>query len=80
MSDLPSEIRIEATRKVMRRAGMLCAQRGGSFEDAAIGAAFAAFDMAEKHAGEGVAAIEWLRSSLDVLEQAVFQGVRRTDG
>lgn len=69
--------RIEATRRVMRKAAALCTSRGAAVEDVAIGMLYAAFDVAEQHAGEGVAAVEWLRTACDVLEEAVFQGVRR---
>lgn len=69
--------RIEATRRVARRAAELCVTRGASIEDAAIGMAYAAFDVAERHAGPGQGAIEWLRTSIDVLEAALLKGERR---
>ena len=69
--------RIEATRRVARKAADLCVARGASIEDAAIGMAYAAFDVAERHAGEGQGAIEWLRTSIDVLEAALIDGQRR---
>lgn len=69
---------IEATRRVVRKAATLCNARGASVEDVAIGVLYAAFDVAEQHAGEGVSAIEWLRTACDMLEEGIFQGVRRS--
>ena len=65
---------IEAARCVQRKAAELCVARGASVEEAAIGLLYAAFDVAERHAGEGIAAIEWLRTSADVLEQCILSG------
>jgi hypothetical protein len=33
---------------------------------------FAAFDVAEVHAGAGMAAIEWLRTGCDTLERSLI--------
>ena len=72
--------RIEATRRVARKAADLCVARGASIEDVAIGMAYAAFDVAERHAGEGQGAIEWLRTSIDVIESALLAGGERRPG
>lgn len=73
-----STARIEATRRVVRKALDLCYGRGGATtEEATIGVLYAAFDAAELHAGEGVAAVEWLRTACDVLEQGVMDGKYR---
>lgn len=70
--------RIEATRRVLRNAMDKCAERGGaSPEEVTIAALYAAFDAAEVHAGREVAAIEWLRTGCDVLEQGVMNGLAR---
>jgi len=69
-----SQGRIEAGRRVIRKAAALCMARGASVEEVAISAAYASFDLAEHHAGPGVAAIEWKRSSLDVMEAALMRG------
>lgn len=72
--ELASTSRIEATRCVLRRAAELSVQRGASAEEVAIGSLYAAFDLAERHAGPAGAAIEWLRSCCDVLEQGFLIG------
>ena len=69
--------RIEATRRIGRKAAELCVTRGASIEEAAIGMAYAAFDVAERHAGQGQGAIEWMRTSIDVLEAALIDGQHR---
>lgn len=71
--------RIEAARRVHRKASGLCVARGASIEEAAIGIVFAAFDQVERHAGREMAAIEWMRTAIDVLEQGVMKGVRRAE-
>ena len=76
--DRASEARIEATRRVLRKAMMTCEQRGGAtVEELAIGTLYAAFDVAEQQAGQGVAAIEWLRTGCDVLEHGMMNGLAR---
>lgn len=61
--------RIEATRRVNRKAADKCVERGATIEEVAIAAVYSAFDIAERHAGPGQSAIEWLRTAVDVLEQ-----------
>lgn len=76
--DDASLARIEATRRVLRKAIDTSAARGGaSVEELAIGALYAAYDVAERQAGQGVAAIEWLRTGCDVLEKGVMSGLSR---
>lgn len=65
---------VNATRAVLRKAADMCVKRGAAIEDAAIGAAYAAFDIAERHAGEGLGAIEWLRDALDLMERGIMDG------
>lgn len=76
-SETASLGRIEATRRIGRKAAEMCVARGASIEDAAIGMAYAAFDVAERHAGEGQGAIEWLRTALDMLEAGLIAGLGR---
>ncbi len=64
--------RIDATRRVYRRAAEKCAEQGATVEEAAIAMIFASFDVAEFHAGAGMAAIEWLRTGCDTLERALI--------
>ena len=71
--------RIESARRINRSAAAKCAEHGVTVEELAIAAIFSAFDLAERHAGREMAAIEWLRTSIDVLEQSVMAGVRRAD-
>ncbi len=70
--------RIEATRRVLRKAMLACHEQGrATVEEVAIGALYAVYDVAEKHAGQGVAAIEWLRDGCDILEHGVMNGLAR---
>jgi hypothetical protein len=71
--------RIEKVRRINRSAAVKCGQHGVTDEELAIAAAYSAFDLAERHAGPEMAAIEWMRTALDVLERAVMDGVRRRD-
>lgn len=70
--------RIEATRRVLRKAMLACQERGrATVEEVAIGALYAVYDVAEQHVGQGVAAIEWLRDGCDILEHGVMNGLAR---
>ena len=70
--------RIEATRRVLRKAMLACHEQGSAtVEEVAIGSLYAVYDVAEQHAGQGVAAIEWLRDGCDVLEHGVMNGLAR---
>ncbi|OYU74975.1 MAG: hypothetical protein CFE32_16010 [Alphaproteobacteria bacterium PA3] len=64
--------RIDATRRVYRKAAEQCRQQGATVEETAIAMIFAAFDVAEVHAGAGMAAIEWLRTGCDTLERSLI--------
>ena len=68
--------RIDRIRRIYRSAAAKCAEHGATVEEAAIAAVFAAFDIAEAHAGHGASAIEWLRTGCDVLEGAIMEGRR----
>ena len=79
--DDESVARIEATRRVIRKALDQCHGRGGAtVEEVTIGAIYAAFDAAELHAGQGIGAIEWLRTACDVLEKGIVDGLARRPG
>lgn len=75
--EIASVERIEAVRRVLRRAAEKCSEKGATIEEAAIGAAYAAFDLAERHVSPGQGAIEWLRTSCDVLEKGLLNGEAR---
>ncbi|MBO9510926.1 hypothetical protein [Erythrobacter sp. A6_0] len=76
--DDASLARIEATRRVLRSALAKCAERGGATaEELAIAALYAAFDIAEQHAGPEAGAVEWLRTGCDTLERGIMEGVPR---
>lgn len=64
--------RIDAVRRVYRKAAEQCAQRGATVEETAIAMIFASFDVGEVHAGAGMAAIEWLRTGCVTLERALI--------
>jgi len=76
--DDASLARIEATRRVLRSALAKCGERGGAtVEELAIGALYAAFDIAEQHAGMEAGAVEWLRTGCDMLEKGIMDGAAR---
>lgn len=77
--DQASNSRIEASRRIHRRAAQLCQAKGATVEELALAAVYFTFDLAEAHAGPEMAAVEWLRTAIDVLEQGVMTGVRRPD-
>ena len=64
-------------RRVLREAGGKMIEAGVQPVDVAFGTFCAALDAAEQFAGEGVAAIEWLRTACDVMEQAALAGAPR---
>lgn len=50
--------RIAKVRNLIRRTAAKCGEHGATAEEAAIASIFAAFDIAEAHAGPGASAIE----------------------
>lgn len=78
--DEQSTGRIEACRRINRKAAQMCHAKQATLEEVAIAAVYSTFDLAEAFAGREMAAIEWLRTAIDVLETGVMQGVRRPDG
>lgn len=45
---------------------------GARVEDIAIGSIYAAVDVAQAHTGDPIAAIEWARTALDVMERSLM--------
>lgn|GEM_PF-2538022 len=73
-----SALRIARARKVLRSVGPKLIEHGLTVEEIAIAAAYAAFDLAEGHAGHGQAAVEWSRNAIDVIERQIFEGGERS--
>ena len=65
---------IDLCRNVNRKAANEYAARGISPEDIALAALYSAFDITEAAKGPGMAAVEWLRTGLDVIERQVMAG------
>ncbi|NTZ44049.1 hypothetical protein G7A66_13365 [Altererythrobacter sp. SALINAS58] len=68
---------IELCRKINRSAAAKFHERGICPEDVAIGCLYSTLDVAMELKGGPVAAIEWLRTGLDVLERDAMAGQRR---
>lgn len=66
--------RIEATRRIMRKAAFACGSHGATIEEQAIAASYAAYDLAGHHAGPGQSAVEWLRTFADMIECGLLNG------
>ena len=69
-----SVARIEATRRIMRKAAAACGSHGANAEEQAIAAAYCALDLAGHHAGPGMSAVEWLRTFCDMIERGILGG------
>lgn len=65
---------IDLCRNVNRKAANEYAARGISPEDIALAALYSAFDISEAAKGPGMAAVEWLRTGLDVIERQLMAG------
>ena len=73
--DIPAELgQAHKVRRIIREAGGKMAAAGVLPVDIGFGTFCAALDAAEQFAGEGMAAIEWLRSACDVMEQSLLNG------
>lgn len=68
---------IGIVRGLQRQLANECHARGISPEDIALGCLHATFDIAESAKGEGIAAVEWMRTGLDVIERQVMTGGER---
>lgn len=65
---------IDLCRNINRKAANQYADRGISPVEIALAALFSAFDIAEAAKGPGVAAVEWLRTGLDLIESQLIAG------
>lgn len=65
---------INLCRNINRKAANEYAERGISPEDIALAALYSAFDIAEAAKGPGMAAVEWLRTGLDLIERQMLSG------
>ncbi|WP_155263729.1 hypothetical protein [Sphingomonas segetis] len=63
---------IELTRDLCRRMAIECQARGISLEDVAVASLYAAHDIAQNFRGDPFAAIEWMRTGLDLMERQLF--------
>lgn len=68
---------VSIVRDLQRGFANQCFEKGITPEDIAIGMLQGTFDIAEGVRGEGIAAIEWLRTGLDVIERQVMQRYKR---
>ena len=68
---------IELCRRINRKAAQQCVSRGVQPVDAVIGSIYSAFDLAnDLHGGDGHAAVEYLRTSLDLMERQLLANAR----
>lgn len=65
---------IGIVRGLHRNLASQCFEMGISPEDIALGSLYAAFDIAEGAKGPGIAALEWLRTGMDLMERQVMAG------
>ncbi|MBX9662579.1 hypothetical protein [Novosphingobium sp.] len=76
--EIPSELgQAHKVRRIIREAGDKMVAAGALPVDVGFGTFCAALDAAEQFAGEGMAAIEWLRSACDVMEHSLLNGAPR---
>lgn len=66
--EIVREALTQLCRELLAKASDQFRAKGVSGEDVAIAAAYGALDQAKALMGGNVAAIEWLRGSLDVME------------
>ena len=64
---------IELTRDLCRRAGLECQARGVTSEDVGVASLYAAHDLAQNLKKDPFAAIEWMRTGLDLMERQLLQ-------
>ena len=70
--EMISEKAIGLCRNLQRKLANECHGKGISPEDIALASLYATFDIAESAKGPGLAAVEWLRSGLDVIERQLM--------
>jgi hypothetical protein len=74
-AQIPAELdQAHKVRRIIREAGDKMMAAGVLPVDVGFGTFCAALDVAEQFAGEGMAAIEWLRSACDVMERSLMNG------
>ena len=68
---------IEIARDLMRKAAVECERKGISLEDVAVAALYASMDIAQRFKVDptGFAALEWLRTGLDLCERQLLNTV-----
>ncbi|BDI60757.1 hypothetical protein [Qipengyuania nanhaisediminis] len=71
-SEPMSDQAIAMMRDYQRRLANQCFSKGITPNDIAQGSLFAAFDIAEGAVGPGLAAVEWMRTGLDVIESQLM--------
>ena len=64
---------IELTRHLCRRAAIECQARGITDEDVAVASLYAAHDVAQNYKSDPFAAIEWMRTGLDLMERQLLK-------
>lgn len=64
---------IERVRELHRKLSQRASERGVSRQDLSIAALYAALDIGQTSEGDAFAAIEWMRTGLDVLERAMLE-------
>lgn len=80
-SESAFEAGVELARRINRSAADQFAQKGLDPVQIGMAAIYSAFDIAERlHDGNGVAAIEWMRTALDTFERNIMEGARRGQG
>lgn len=63
---------IEIVRGLQRKAAAECEQRGISLEDAALGSAYASWDVALCLKRDPFLAVEFLRTTVDIIERQLL--------
>lgn len=63
---------IEICRGLQRRAASECEQKGISLEDVSVASLYATFDTATRFRRDPIAAVEWLRTGLDLIERQLL--------
>jgi hypothetical protein len=63
---------IELTRDLCRRAAFECQARGITAEDVSVAILYAAHDIAQNFKQDRFAAIEWMRTGLDLMEAQIL--------
>ena len=63
---------IELTRDLCRRIAIECQAHGISLEDVSVASLYASHDIAQNFRGDPFAAIEWMRTGLDLMERQLL--------